>query len=416
MIHEAERSRVGDLHGIDPLPGGHAVLVIVHEASGSCALEIWDEETTRPVLAIADSFLVNPRYAEPGFILYERQRGNEGLWALPFSLADLEVTGEPFLVAPTAGNASVADDGTLIYLASDEGSDARLVWVGPDGGVEESIGQPQAEMWMPRASPDGSKILVTGEDNNDYDIWIHDVSRGTKTRLTFMDGIEGGGTWSPDGSQVFFFHPVFGENPTIYSVPADGRGDPRALVTGGSPSFTADGKWMAFVREGENSDRDLWMAAVDGSTEPEVFLATDAVEEMPRLSPDGKYLAYVSDDSGRDEIYIKPFPSGEGKWQVSIDGGYWPNWSPRGDMLLFVNEEKLHEVTTATDPQLRLSSPRLVIDDKENDLLLERSFDIAQSGERYVVIQKMGLGEDDAVEDAGRGIFVVQNWLAEFAE
>ena len=415
LVHEAERSTVLDLHGIDQLPGGRGVLVIVHEPNRDCALEIWNENSVQRIFTLVDGYITDPRYVESGFILYERVLGNDGIWALPFSLANLETEGEPFLVAPLAGDPSVANDGTLIYITSNAGSDSRLVWLGSDGTVEGTVGQPQSDMWLPRPSPDGSKVLVTGEENGEYDIWIHDVSRGAKTRLTFMDGIEGSPSWSPDGSQVFFYQPVFGENQTIYSIPADGRGDPRPLVAGRAPSFSADGQWMAFSRESDDTAGDLWLAAVDGSEEPEIFLATDADEGAPALSPDGRVLAYVSDDSGRGEIYIKPFPSGPGKWQVSIDGGSWPSWSPRGDRLFFVNDGKLYEVKTASEPELRLSAPRMIVDEKDDDLLLGRSVGVAHSGDRFVVVQKTGLGEEDAEEDPlQQAIFVVQNWLAEF--
>jgi serine/threonine-protein kinase len=133
---------------------------------------------------------------------------------------------------------------------------------------------------------------------------------------------------------------------------------------------------------------------------------------MPKLSPDGGLLVYRSDDSGRSEIYIKPFPSGEGKWQVSVDGGRWPQWGSEGDKLFFVWDEKLYEVKITTDPALRLSAPRVVIDGTEHKLLLEQGYGVGR--ERLVAVQKMEREEQDGEEaTVQQGIFVVQNWLAE---
>ena len=124
-----------------------------------------------------------------------------------------------------------------------------------------------------------------------------------------------------------------------------------------------------------------------------------------------------SDESGRGEIYVKPFPSGEGKWQVSIDGGSWPDWSAEGDRLFFVNDGKLHEVGVTSDPGLRLSSPRVVIDEAPNQLLLGHSYGTPRGGDRFVAVQTVENEAKNEEETAPRhGIFVVQNWLAEFRD
>ena len=186
-------------------------------------------------------------------------------------------------------------------------------------------------------------------------------------------------------------------------------------MAGGSPSFTADGEWMAFERSSDETARDLWIARTDGSEQPAVFLTTASDEGSPALMPDGKYVAYWSDESGRGEIYVTSFPSGEGKWQASVDGGIWPRWSPEGDRLTFVWENRLYEVRVSIDPTLLLSTPRVIAVGEEKQLRFDHGYGLARGGERVVAVQETDPETEDGEEQAAqRGIFVVQNWLAEF--
>jgi Tol biopolymer transport system component len=281
-----------------------------------------------------------------------------------------------------------------------------------DNSIGETIGQPQEGIWRPALSPDGSKIVVTGEENNERDLWIHDIGRSTKTRLTFADGTEVTPNWSPDGTLIYFSHPAFSPEPRICEVAADGSDEPRELTPGGFQSISGDGEWLAFEREDEETGLDLWMLPLGGGGEPEVFLATDAREENVQLSPDGRWLSYESNESGRGEVYVKPFPSGSGKWQVSVNGGDWQRWSPESDRLFFVNENKLHQVDVETGSGLRLSTPKQVIDGSEHRLLLDRGYAVAPGGERIIAVREVE--KEGGEEPSPSGILVVQNWLSEF--
>ena len=171
---------------------------------------------------------------------------------------------------------------------------------------------------------------------------------------------------------------------------------------------------MVFNRPGEETDGDLWSMPLEGDGEPVIFLQTEAEEQQPALSPDGRLVAYTSDESGQKEVYIKPFPEGSGKWQVSVDGGRRAYWSPVGDRLYFLARNSLMEVEVSTDPVLRVGRPRVLIDKERTKLMLWRGFAVAEGGTRFVGARP--LEEDEAEEQVEDGIHVVENWFLDFED
>jgi len=411
-VRELSSEEAVDLHGVDHLPGGRGWVVAVHGAEQQMDLEVWTRDERKRVLHVAaEAQLWSPRWADPGYLLYERSRSNQGIWALPFSLSDLEATGDPFLVLPGAAAPSVSRDGSLVARPRRRETEVQLVWSALDGTIGGPIGQPQEGMWTPALSPDGSKVVVSGLEGGDRDLWIHDIERSTKTRLTFADDTEARPSWSPDGDTIYFSWP--NRDSKIWEVPADGSGEPRELTPGGYLSLSADGAWMAFERQDNETDLDIWRWQLGAGGEPEIFLRTDAKEENARLSPDGKWLAYECDESGRDEIYVKPFPSGSGKWQVSINGGQDAQWSPECDRLFFVDDENvLQEVDVDTGNGLRLSTPKPLIDGRALHLFPLQGYCVPPGGDRLIVVHSVE--EEGEKEHEVRGILVVESWLSEF--
>jgi serine/threonine-protein kinase len=171
---------------------------------------------------------------------------------------------------------------------------------------------------------------------------------------------------------------------------------------------------MVFTRPGEETKGDLFSILLEGDGEPVVFLQTEADENEPALSPDGRYVAYVSNESGQDQVYIKPFPEGAGKWQVSVDQSWGVSWSPVGDRVYFLSHLSLMEVEVSTDPALRLSTPRLLIDGEKTQLTLWRGFAVAADGTRFVGVREWE--EDEGEEEVEDGIHVVENWFLDFGE
>ncbi len=276
-----------------------------------------------------------------------------------------------------------------------------------------TIGQPQEEMSNPVLSPDGTKVAVSASENDHWDIWIHDVGDDSKHPLTFDPDREGRPSWSADGSRIFYHSWVSGKF-SIYTVEADGSGEPLLLTEGRQATVARSGAHMVFNRPGEETKGDLWSISLEGDGEPVVFLQTEAAERQPTLSPDGRFVAYKSDESGQDEVYIKPFPEGPGKWQVSVDGGNRAFWSPVGDRLYFLARGSLMEVEVSTDPVMRLSRPRVLIDNEKTKLTLWRGFAVAEDGTRFVGARP--LEEDEGEEQVEDGIQLVENWFLDFGD
>jgi Tol biopolymer transport system component len=281
----------------------------------------------------------------------------------------------------------------------------QLVWVNRQGEVEDTIGQPQSSQLMPSIAPDGGRIAVSSRENENRDIWIHDVLRGTATRLTFGQSDTWESTWSADGERVVYSNAVnqLGEKAS------NGTGEATERGAGKHPVFSADGRYLIFVQDGDAYEDDIWWQPADGSAKASVFLQTPADEDNPRLSPDGRYLAYESGEFGDDEIYLMAFPDGGGKWQVSVNGGVQPRWNSDGSELYYVEADKrMMVVTVKTTPSVKLGTPRELFSRPEGVLMRNEKYAVAPDG-RFVMIQAENPGEERS-----QGIVVVQNWFAEF--
>ncbi len=183
------------------------------------------------------------------------------------------------------------------------------------------------------------------------------------------------------------------------------------LGKGFHPHLSPDGKLLLYSVLGRGWN--LWSRPLEGEKKPAAFRHTSNLDYWPRVSPDGQYLAYVSDDSGRDEVHLARFPAGEGKWQVSNNGGFWPRWSRGGDRLFYTERDQtLMEVEVATRPAVRLGVPRKLFPRMRSGARLIRGwpdgFDVFPDGKRFVILQRADQQEDRTT------ITIVQNWFAEF--
>ena len=284
-----------------------------------------------------------PVYSPTGHIVYEVMtvaRNSGTLWALPFSLETLTTTGEPFPVAENAQIPSVARDGTLVYVQTSGVGREQLVWKDRKGLKAGVIGQAQDLMIAPNLSPDGKRVAVWGIENNNSDIWIHDDARGLKTRLTFHPAREDRPIWSPKGDEIAFASLRNG-TADVFTKAADGSGEPQPVVATPAAEFvidwSRDGKYLALVRMDPSPD--IWyVERKDDKTwgAPAPFVESPFDDREPTFSPDGRWLAYVTDESGRYEVYVQRFPEGGGKRQVSANGGIQPWWRGDGKELFYV--------------------------------------------------------------------------------
>ncbi|MEK7330311.1 MAG: hypothetical protein AAB113_05865, partial [Candidatus Eisenbacteria bacterium] len=407
-----------DFHEPSALPGDRGLLFLAHRRKGStnniCLLSRGKRNV---LLELEGQRLAHPCYASSGHILYERAGTNPGIWALPFSLARLEVTGEPILVVPGGASPAVSDDGTLTYIGGASSAAAQLRWIGHDGRALGDIAPPRAGGRAP--SPDGTHIayVLTEPDNPNGDVWVQDVTRGTRTRLTFEPGAEGAVSWTPKGDRIVYQSripeqtsgPSFGWR--VLSRAADGTGGVDSLSPGGLPSISPDGRYLAFSDFSGSGSWDLAYLALDGDRKPVTFLLGGSFLAGPRISPAGNFIAYMSEESGEWEVFLKRFPSGEGKWQVSTAGGQWPRWNGKGDRLYYGQGPDVMEVEVSGQASATLSTPKRLFTRSPVSAGIfgwYPAFDVTGDGERFVIVTDASTG------GAAHGMTVVQNWVAEF--
>jgi serine/threonine protein kinase len=270
-------------------------------------------------------------------------RGTE-LLAVEFELSRGQITGTPFRVlegvqdTPAFGAPvfAVSDQGTLVYAPLVSAvHDGRIVWLDRAGNVREEIESGHAS-YRPRLSPDGNHIVFHFFDP-DLNLWVRDLARGTRRKLTRTQGWDAFGVWSPDGSQIAFSSAREGAR-TLFLTAADGSGTAERLLAPGNArwptSWSPDGQWLAFHEEDPRTGLDLWLLNMrDRRAEP--LLNTPAREAWGRFSPDGQWIAYYSDETGVPEVYVRSVKDPVRTLQVSTGGGTVPIWSRAGDQIYY---------------------------------------------------------------------------------
>ena len=294
---------------------------------------------------------------------------SEGLWAAPFDAAGLTLTGEPRLMAQnlrrdTGGFASyaVSSDGTLAYLAG-FGGNTELVWVDRNGR-EERLGLEPAAFRHPRISPDGTRVAVSisdGASGGSSDIHVYDLGRGVPSLLTY----EGSNTYPVwlDGDTIVFASTR--DSGGVFMKAADGTGEAVRLTARARQfPFTSsvDGEFVIVGEINPETRDDLLKVPIDSQQPPEPVLQTRFDEEHAALSPDGRRLAYTSDESGTEQIHVRAFPdvADGGRVTVSVDGGREPVWARDGSELFYVTSEPaaIWGVSVQTEPTFQAGTPQ----------------------------------------------------------
>jgi serine/threonine protein kinase len=421
-----------DLDYPDVLPGGEWIIFTDNVTSGNwsnaniVAQSIATGE--RKVILEGGHFA---RYAPTGHLVYA-QNGN--LLGIGFDAKRVKVTGKAVqLIQNVATNEmsghaqfAIAADGTLAYIPGTASGailpQRTLVWVNQEGIEEPLLAEPNAYLF-PKLSPDGSKVVLAIGDAENQDIWIWDIVRETMTRLTFSEGMEIQPIWTPDGNRVVFFSTR--EKPGVYWKNADGTG--KAEFLGSVPDrllfpwcFSKDGSTLI---NGEliGGDRmDIGMLSMEGDHEHSPLLTEEYVEMQPKISPDGRWMAYTALESDHWGVYVRPFPDvDKGKWQVSPGIGIGPLWSTDGKELFYRSPDGIMAVPVDTEPTFKLGKPKVLFPDTYISLLGGGSeghaWDIHPDGERFLMMKPFDVATPEEGSPKPK-IIIVRNWFEELKE
>jgi hypothetical protein len=313
-----------------------------------------------------------PRYAASGQLVYAQ---GATLFAVPFDLQRLAVTGaavpvlEGVLQSPSSGAAQygLSAAGSLVYIPGGVQADQRrLVWVNRNG-TEQPLAAPSRAYVFPRLSPDGRRVGV-GFTEQETQEWLYDFSRETLTRFTFGGNNNLNAVWTPDGKRLAFNSNKEGP-PNLFWQRADGSGGLERLTTSEylqfPMSWSPDGQLLAFVEVTPTTGYDIWVLRLsDRKAQP--FLQTPFNESVPQFSPDGRFLAYISNESGRWEIYLQSYPGPGGKWLISTEGGTEPVWNRNELELFYRSGDKMMAVDVATQPSFTAGKPRVLFEGRYN--------------------------------------------------
>jgi len=398
------------------LPGGTAVLFVASSVLANwttAQVAVQSVETgERQDLASGGT---NPRYAPTGHLVYAQ---SGALMAVPFDPQRLAVEGtavpivEGVLQSLSSGDAqfSVSATGALVYVPGNVlGSQRRLVWVSRNG-AEQALDIPARAYRNPRLSPDGRRVAASIEEQ-ETQIWLYDLARQTLTRLTFEANNNSIPAWTPDGKRIAFFSNRTGPLNIFWQL-ADGSGGLERLTTGeylNAPhSWSPDGQLLAFTEVHPSTGNDIWVLPLK-DRKPQPFLRTPYSEGAPRFSPDGRWLAYASTESGRNEIYVQPYPGPGGKWQISAEGGTEPVWNPNGRELFYRSGDRMMAVEITTQPSFAAGRPRILFEAGQYlpTPAVSPNYDVSPDGQRFLMLKA------PEQEAAPTQINVVLNWFEE---
>ena len=398
-----------DLHQPSLLPDGKSLLFVTDlKTEGPRRIEAYSNGKRKVVLEEAKGEYVRfPVYSPTGHILYSRRLPPSGVWAVRFDPGRLEVEGEPFLVAADVGAQSVANDGTLVVRPAAGTTLRQLAWLDHDGKVLTKIGEPMSGGRSPRLSPDGKRVAFTAEaGSSTREVFVMTLPNGVPTRLTFTPENEADVEWLPSGQRLVFSQTsaTSASQWTIFAKSADGGGQAEKIAEGSEPALSPDGKSMVYSKENQ-----FWSIPLTEDGKPAPFLAVENKELFqPAISPDGRFVAYGSTETGEPQIYVRPYPEGDAKWQISTAKGIAPRWNRRGDRLYFLDSTTaLMEVEIETRPTVSWKAPRKLFTSSP----LDRTWDFAPDG-RILAWTPVESGKGEAVPS----MIVTENWFSEFKD
>jgi eukaryotic-like serine/threonine-protein kinase len=360
----------------------------------------------------------SPHYLSTGHLVYV-QSGR--LMAVRFDLARMQTEGAPTVVfegieETTWGTPQIAlsPSGSILYIpASGAAAGNELVWLSLDGKVESTIPAAGRAYSSPRVSPDG-RTIAAAIRGVPTDIWQYDLARETWGRFTF-DGTSQYPVWSPDGRKLIYNSGKLG--PTEFlSKPVDNTASESVLLGGDSQivpfSISPDGRILVYVVVDPKNLPDIWTLNIDDPAKRRPFLQTPFREGAPVFSPDGHWIAYASDESGRSEIYVRPFPGPGQQWTISTEGGAEPIWPRKSQQIFYRNADTMMVVDVTTTPEFSASKPRRLFERSyERSDAYWPNYDATPDGRRLLMLRYI-----ESPHPAQRQINVVLNWFDELKQ
>jgi serine/threonine-protein kinase len=399
----------------EALPGGKAVVFVVYTGQ--------NDDATLAAVSLESGEIKNfpivglhPRYANTGHLVYGTADGS--LVAAPFDADQLEVTGPPVSLLE---GLMVRVSAAVEYTMSLSGALAYLGGVAPEltlvaverNGIEETIVGELQNPESPRVAPDGRRLALSRQDSGNTDVWVYDFIERTMTRMTF-EGNNRYPSWTPDGERIVF---STGNRDGVgvrdfFWVLADGSGSAERLY--GSPAaqweavWAPDGETMIMRQSDGSGTRSIYTLQSGSDADPQPLVISDFNERSPMISPDSRWLAYASNESGRDEIYVRPLPGPGGKRQVSIDGGTEPLWSLDGEELIYRGADgNMYAVPIRTSPTLSVGQHTVLFEDVYVRNPQHTNYDLTSSDGRFIMLKGSAQSTD---------FVVVLNWFQELQE
>ena len=401
------------------LPGGRALLFTIMDlASGGQQVALLDLDTGEHSVLL--SAATSARYLTTGHLLYA---ANGALHVVPFDLERKAVSGEPVAVlegvvtmTSGAGPYAIADNGTLLYLESGDVArpdEYQLSWVDQAGNVERIPVAPGPYRSL-SLSPDGTRVALEMGQRRDTDLWVADLATGVITRLTFAPGAEASPLWTPDGERI-----VYTGRGGLFRKAADGTGSPERLGRAVSPaSWADDGRTLVFVRRTPETLNDIGVLSLEDGVGRLLFDGP-AMEAQPEVSPDGRWLPYLSNESSLMGLFVRPMPNvSDGLWQLT-EVGVSPVWAPDGTAVFYVRlsggNPTMMRIPVTTEPTFTQGTPEALF---EASAFLDpstmsaagvsprRMFELAPDG-RFLTATRVGSSSEPL------DLVVVVNWFEE---
>lgn len=385
---------VGSLGWPEFLPDGRHFLYMTGPAGDDRALMVraLDSKEAKTLVKTGSRVV----YAEPGYLLYVRE---QTLVAQPFDARSREIKGEPIPIGEGLGvnnvggaSFSVSGSGVLAFRAG-EAQERRLLWLDRNGKESAALAEPKnyADTWL---SPDGKRLVFdVAEPGGKGDLWIRDFERGVTSRFTFDPERDFAPVWSPDGRRIVFSKQRKAWD--LYVKDAAGTGEPELLLESDENKFatdwSGDGAYLVYASAGKATGFDLWALPLRGEKKPVPLVKTKFSEHGGSLSPDGRFLAYRSNESGQVEVYVQEFPEAKSKWQVSTSGGYDPFWRGDGRELYYRGRDgRMMAVPVQTGATFNAGTPLALFEARFAPINSRGLFRVTPDGQRFLVVAPLG--------------------------